>query len=705
METLDRITELSMLYEISALPTRLKDLDKIARLAVDKAVRLLGSDMAVCYLYQPRQKVLYPQAARGVRASRLPTVSLEQLPAPIQQTITEKRPLAWCVETMSAVPDLLGGRYALQAAISAPLRVEEELLGLLYAVRLQPRPFSVAELALYGVLADRVASAVADARAYRLLERRVAELRALNEVGSILAHSQDMEELLVHLQVQVNQVLDADNFFVSLMEEDGSAWVTMLEVEGGQRRPAERHPREAGLTGYILRTGTPLLFATRAELEAFMYAQGIVGIGTPASSWLGVPIRSGEQIVGVIVVQSYAHEHRYDADDQLLLTTIANQVAVALENVRLVGQLRRMVEAHAHRAMRLRAAVEVAESIATILDLETLLPQVVQVIQTRFDLHYVGLFLVDESGKWAVLRAGTGEAGAALLAAGHRLEVNEDSLIGAAISQQRACLALDANAEGICFSTPYVSETRSEMALPLVGRGGVIGAMTIQSTREQAFSEEDITVLQTLANQIAVAIDNARLFAASQAALDEALAVQQRYFGQAWHAYLRETPFSGYRQTREGAQSLAGTPLPEVQQVLARGGQPLVERDPTGASRLVVPIKLREQIIGALGFKREESEHAWTEDELALVEAIAEQFALAAENLRLLDETQRRAARERLTREITDKMRRALSMEELVATAAQELAAVFGTQHTFVQLVPETSGARSSEGPSQREEV
>lgn len=351
------------------------------------------------------------------------------------------------------------------------------------------------------------------------------------------------------------------------------------------------------------------------------------------------------------------------------------------------------------RVERLKTIASLSEELNAILDLEELLPHVVEVIQERFGLYYAGVFLIDAAGQWAVLRAGSGAAGRAMLAAEHRLEVGGQSMIGAAISTERARIALDVGEEAVRFSNPHLPDTHSEMALPLISRGGVIGAMTIQSTQSQAFSVEDITELQTVANQVAVAIDNARLFAESQVALEEIEAVQRRYLGRAWGEYMQGKSFSGYRQTREGAIPLTATILPEVARIIEQGGRRLVEPDFEGTTQLVVPIKFRDQAIGAVGIK-EETTRAWTEDDIALAEAIAEQLALAAENLRLLDATQRRAAREQLTREITDKMRRATNMEGLIQTAVLEMAAALGVRDTFVQLKSPETDSKSGLQPA-----
>jgi signal transduction histidine kinase/CheY-like chemotaxis protein len=170
------------------------------------------------------------------------------------------------------------------------------------------------------------------------------------------------------------------------------------------------------------------------------------------------------------------------------------------------------------RAALLQAAAKVGRSVTSILDPDRLLGQAVDIICDAFGFYYAGVFLIDETGEWAVLRAGRGEAGAAMIAEGHRLEVGGRSMIGTAIGQRRALIALDVGEEPVHFKNPHLPDTRSEMALPLIVGDEAIGALTVQSVVGAAFSEEDITALQAMADQLAIAINNARLLRDLEAA-------------------------------------------------------------------------------------------------------------------------------------------------------------------------------------------
>jgi signal transduction histidine kinase len=162
------------------------------------------------------------------------------------------------------------------------------------------------------------------------------------------------------------------------------------------------------------------------------------------------------------------------------------------------------------RASLLAAAAEVSQNITHILDINNLLPKTVDIICEAYDFYYSGVFLVDDAGEFAVLRAGHGEAGRIMMDNHHKLAVGGNSMIGACTALNEARISLDVDTEKVWYPNPVLPETRSEMALPLAIGDRVIGAVTVQSVEEAAFSDEDISSLQAMANQLAIAIDNAR---------------------------------------------------------------------------------------------------------------------------------------------------------------------------------------------------
>jgi PAS domain S-box-containing protein len=162
--------------------------------------------------------------------------------------------------------------------------------------------------------------------------------------------------------------------------------------------------------------------------------------------------------------------------------------------------------------IQLQTAADVARAATSILDINELLPKVVELIRDHFEYYYVGMFLIDETNEWAVLRAATGEMGRQMLKLTHRLKLEESSMIGWCITHRQARIALDVGDDAVRFANPHLPLTHSEIALPLIAHGDVIGAMTIQSEMPAAFSRVDITALQAMADLVANALENARLF-------------------------------------------------------------------------------------------------------------------------------------------------------------------------------------------------
>lgn len=232
-------------------------------------------------------------------------------------------------------------------------------------------------------------------------------------------------------------------------------------------------------------------------------------------------------------------------------------------------------------------------------------------------------------------------------------------------------IALDVGKDAVYFDSPDLPETRSEIALPLQARGEIIGALDVQSTEPEAFSEEDVAVLQTLTDQVAMAISNARLFERAQ----EALEAERRAYGEtgrrAWADLLR-TSAPGYRYDEGGVTRLAGDEKP----VTFTDDLP----------KRVLPIKAHEAVIGRITVHKPVAVGDWTADEAAALETLVEQLGIALEGAQLYQETQRRAARERVIREVSDQVQRATSMDSLMRITAEELNKALGGLRAYMRL-------------------
>ena len=321
------------------------------------------------------------------------------------------------------------------------------------------------------------------------------------------------------------------------------------------------------------------------------------------------------------------------------------------------------------RSEQLLTAAEVSRSVSTILDMDLLIQRVVTLIQQRFGLYYVGLFLVDAQREWAMLRSGTGRAGQAMLQRGHRLRVDESSMIGWSIKNAQARIALKAEADPVRLATPDLPETRSEAAIPLRSRGQVFGAITIQSTEPDAFDAETIAVFQTMADQVAVALDNARLFTEAQGALKATQHAYGELSREAWLERLQTKPVA-YRRTTSGVVPSEPTPVETTSQ------------DKAGNGSLIVPIKTRGYTIGYVNAQKRQpvvedqassDSSDWNMEEIGLLETLIDQLGVALDSARLFEETQQHAERERIVGEVTSRMRATMDIDNVLQTAAREI--------------------------------
>jgi len=424
---------------------------------------------------------------------------------------------------------------------------------------------------------------------------------------------------------------------------------------------------------------------------------GIVGVFVArrvAAPLLGLTATASRIAAGEMELQA-AMEGSTEA---ISLATAFNSMTTQLRE--LIGSLeQRVAERTADleaRSQYLQASAEVGRAAASILDVDQLVQHVVGVIRERLGLYYVALFTVDEAREQAVMRAGTGETGQSRLARGFQLPLaGRPSMIAWSIASGQPRIAQQAQEDEIRLESPELPDTRSEVALPLRSRGQVIGAVSLQSDQPNAFDQAVLTVLQAMADQVAVALDNARLFAESESALEQTRAAYGEVSGRAWGEMVHGGEVTGYRYER-GKVALADGPWqPEMIEAVQSGRQIVEGQD---EAVVAVPLKVRDQTIGVVNLRRAVGK-AWTQEEETLIEALAEQLGQTLESARLYQDTQQRAAREQMVAETTSRMREPLDLENVLQTAAEEMRRALDLDSLAVRLtIPEASGDGVSGG-------
>jgi GAF domain-containing protein/HAMP domain-containing protein len=327
------------------------------------------------------------------------------------------------------------------------------------------------------------------------------------------------------------------------------------------------------------------------------------------------------------------------------------------------------------RASELTAVGEISKVVSSEQKIETLLPLIARLVSERFDFQHTGIFLLDETGQFAVLQAASSEGGRRMLEQGYQLGVDKGEIVGDVAKSGSPRIALDVGQDAVLFDHPELPNIRSEMALPLNARGQTLGVLDVQSDKPGAFTESDANTLSILADQIAIAIENARLFEQTQQALNEYQALYRQNLKEGWTAFSREEDLVGYQQNLGGGRKLV-KPVEsnEIREAVNRGTILVVQPESENSdSFIVVPVKLRGQIIGTLKIQAPVKNRKWTQDEINLAGAVSERLSLALENARLIQESQKQVIKEQTISEVTSKIGASIDLKNMLQTAVEEL--------------------------------
>lgn len=409
-------------------------------------------------------------------------------------------------------------------------------------------------------------------------------------------------------------------------------------------------------------------------------------------SWLSSS--AGVLLAAVLIVTGIRlMESQFEKSEEISQSLFAE---LREEQANLEERVRDRTRSLDKRTAQLRAVADVGKSITSFRNLAELLQQTTTLIHENFGFYHVGIFLLDDHKEYAVLTAANSEGGLRMLEMKHKLKVEETSIVGYVTANVQARIALDVGADAVFFDNPDLPNTRSEMALPLVATGQVLGALDVQSTEPQAFSEEDIATLQILAEQIAVAIQNANLFSETERALETARTLSGEVSRTAWSKILRHQPRIGYIATPPATvQTYAETLEPTIARAFETGDLILGSDGLT----ISIPIKVRGQSIGAIRLKKSEISEGWTQEEINLTIALSDQLSGALESARLYRESQQRAAREALVSDISTRISAVSHTDAILRETVHELGQAIGNASVTFQLLDQLEGQNQAEGP------
>jgi GAF domain-containing protein/HAMP domain-containing protein len=435
------------------------------------------------------------------------------------------------------------------------------------------------------------------------------------------------------------------------------------------------------------------------------------GVGIVLARRLAIPLRNLTEISSRIAGGEFDLEASVEGPTEVTqLAGAFNSMTANLHE--LIDSLEERV---ADRTERLEILATLNERLSAILDFEQLLVELVNQVRDRFGYYHAHVYILDENSQNLVMTAGAGRAGAEMKARGHQISLNAASSLVARAARTGDIVWVDNVREAEDWlPNQFLPDTYAEMAVPIILEGQVVGVLDVQEDEVGGLDESDATLLRSLANQVAIAIRNARLFAEVETALASARAAQEQYVGDAWAKVKSDQQGAVYQYHRPGTKLLDNTVIAQLEQEAATQDKTTVvtinseslkpeqielnsgneeindAEDSTSEiqkpTAVVAPIRLQDQTIGTINLVETENQREWSDLELLLVQTVADQVAQAAENLRLFEETRQRAGREQTIRQVTENMRSATNLEELMQIAAKELGEQLSADYAVVEL-------------------
>ena len=428
------------------------------------------------------------------------------------------------------------------------------------------------------------------------------------------------------------------------------------------------------------------LFSRNLQLLTIFIVAGAALFTLILTRWVISPIQRLNNVANAIVAGDLSTRARVESDDEIgLLAETMNNMTGRLQYTlsSLEQRVKDRTRALERRSALIQAAAEIGRVAATIRDPEVLFDQLTQMISDHFGFYHTGIFIMDEAGEYAVLKSANSEGGKRMLARGHKLEIGVQGLVGYVTSTGKPRVALEVGLDTQYFDNPDMPLTRSEVALPLNAGGITFGALDVQSTEAGAFSDEDIIIFQILADLIAVAIENARLFNDSQLAIDATRRAYGELSSQSWQELLNAEQEVGYRSLERGTQSVSVDWDAPALQVL-RDGQ--LVQVPDDRQRISIPVKIRNKVVAVIDTYKPPEQGLWEDQDITSLKFIAEQVGIALESSRLYEGSQQQTQRERLVADIAAHVRESLDIDIVLQTAVQEMGQRLNLKEAVVRM-------------------
>jgi GAF domain-containing protein/DNA-binding response OmpR family regulator len=758
-ETEQRNAELAIVNEIGEALVKQLDFDAIIDLVGERIATIIGAPDFLIGLYdKATNQTEFPFELDGGR--RVPPRPAVPLGQGLTSTVLEtRRPLRIGTiaeaEAAGAVFPQIRDTAISESWLGVPILAGDEAIGLFAFGQPHQYAFTETDERLVSTVASSMGVALQNARLFaetkRLLaetEQRNTELAVVNEIGVALAKQLDFDAIIEVVGDRLAQIFGAGNAMIGLYDRATNLISFPYELDNGRRLHGEPIQLGQGLTSKVMASRRPLRFGTLAEQQAQgavigTYAEG-EDAGTLGESWLGVPIMSGDQAIGVVIFGDQP-QNAFSESDERLVSTVVSSMGVALENARLFEQTNVLLNETKERAAELSIINSVQQGLAAKLDMGSMYELVGDKVREIFDAQSVDIAILDPADGLLHFPYS--------IEKGVRFKDEPIALIGfrRQVFESKAPLLVnrDVQAAAEASGQPYVlsgEPTKSVLFVPLIAGGEVKGTLSLQNVdREDAFSEGDVRLLSTLAGSLSVALDNARLFDETKRLLaetDERAAelaiinsVQQglaeRLERQAMYdlvgdkiteifdvdgvdieSYDKVTGLVTFQYTVERGERLPAEPMPLIgfrKQVVdirapllinrdlpARAeaaGQPAIVAGELAKSAIFVPMLSGREVTGILLIENLEREDAFSEGDVRLLTTIASSLSVALENVRLFDETKRllaetneRAAELSIINSVQQGLAEKLDMQAMYDLVGDKIQEIFDAQVVDIGL-------------------
>jgi GAF domain-containing protein len=554
------------------------------------------------------------------------------------------------------------------------------------------------------------------AKTIKQFEDNAIGFETITDISQIIANSGNLANVFSVLHERVKRSIGDYSFTVALFDDNTQSIRIPYLYENGKVSSVESFPIGKGLTSALLRTKRPLMLNEDVEEQA--KAMGAKTVGKPAKSWLGIPLIVNENAVGSIILQDLEQENAFSDLTLQTLASISQQVAGFVYAAGIIDDMHRQL-------LQVQTASEIAREISSALNLDELLLKAVDLIHDRFNFYHASIFLVEPGENVAVIREATGEAGAQMKRVGHKLPVGSKSIVGYVSGQGEPLVVNDITKDATYLPNPMLPDTRAEAAIPLKVGDRILGVLDVQSTSPYSFRPSDINTFQTLADQLAIAVNNTELFAeiqehlsqhrllhhittsaASGTTLEEALTsavkgLQVTLGGDRVAILLSDEErknlavkaWVGYSENATNLNIPVGSGITGW---VATHRKPLrvndisedtryIQVSSNTRSELAIPLIFRNDILGVLNVESEQI-GAYNENDEEMLGTLAGSLAAIIANARLVDQIRKQAERERLLNEISSKIRRSTDMQTILSTTIQELHRVTGARKTQISI-------------------